>query len=102
MRYLLFFALAAGLLAACSTSSSPEKPAANSAVAVSNSASSANVSSGLKTGDAALNAEANAAPAGNVIGPADRRKIVDVPGTSRAVLQYEPAADDSQIASSMN
>jgi len=55
----------------------------------------------LKTGDAALNADANTAPAGNIIGR-NKRPITEVPETSRPSLQYQPAGEDSEIASTMN
>jgi hypothetical protein len=92
--------VAAALFSACSSEPNSNKAPANAAAAGSNTAA-ANLPYGLKTGDAALNAEANTASAGNVIGP-NKRRLIDVPGTTRPSLQYQPAGEDSEIASTMN
>jgi len=101
MKQIFFLLIAVGLLGGCSGAANSEKPANKGIVGSNTSAGAANLPHSLNPGDAGLNAEANGAPPGNVLGHT-KRQVVDSPGSERPVLQYQPAAEDSQIASGMN
>jgi hypothetical protein len=104
MNHFLYLPLVAmGLTIGCSGGADASKPASAVASNLNATAVASNTTQSITANSAvALNAETNIPPAGVVESAANKRKVTDVPGSARPVLRYEPAAEDSEIASAMN
>ena len=98
--YLFFLLIVIGIAGGCSGNADVSK-STNAPGSVSNTIAASNSGQTLSSNAPPSNPAA-IPTAENAIENPNRRKVIDVPGEGRPVMRYEPAAEDSQIASAMN
>jgi len=97
MRRFLYLLAVALLLGGCSDASDAGK---TSNTAVNSSVFAGSTTPQAANGEPALNG-ISTPPTANFVA-VNKRVVPDGPGSGRPILRYEPAADNSQIASAMN
>ncbi len=97
--FLWLFLMVASLSFGCSGGTDTGSPANGSAPASNNAVAVSNTNKTVSPNSA--NPAENVPPAG-VIETVNKRKLVDTPSSRPPPLRYEPAAEDSQIATAMD
>jgi hypothetical protein len=101
-KYFLFILLVSFSFA-CSGNVDANKPAraATANSTASNAVVASNTAPGVSSNIGTTNPDVNV-PSAGVVEPSNKRPLADVPGGGRPVLRFEEAAEDSEIAQTMN
>lgn len=97
---LLLLLIASTVSGSCSGNADADKPA-NVSGGSSNQSTASNPGQSVNP-KAPPPVQAGNQSSENTIGISTKRKITDVPGAGRPVLQFEPGPEDSQLAQAMN